>query len=88
MQLSGGQCQRVAIARAMVTKPEILFADEPTGSLDSENGKQILELFKLLNDEGVTIVMITHEKEVALEAKRILYIHDGRINESEGGADA
>ena len=88
MQLSGGQCQRVAIARAMVTKPEILFADEPTGSLDSENGKQILELFKLLNDEGVTIVMITHEKEVAQEAKRILYIHDGRISESEGGADA
>ena len=83
-QLSGGQCQRVAIARAMVTKPDILFADEPTGSLDSENGKQIMEIFKMLNQEGVTIVMITHEKEVALNAGRILYIYDGRISESEG----
>lgn len=83
-QLSGGQCQRVAIARAMVTNPEILFADEPTGSLDSENGRQIMEIFKMLNDEGVTIVMITHEKEVAQNAQRILYIHDGRISESEG----
>lgn len=85
-QLSGGQSQRVAIARAMVTEPAILFADEPTGSLDSENGEQIMELFEMLNAEGVTIVMITHEREIAKHAKRLLYIHDGRISESEGGA--
>lgn len=84
-QLSGGQCQRVAIARAMVTKPQILFADEPTGSLDSENGKQVLDIFKMLNEEGVTIVMITHEQEVAEHAGRILHILDGRIREAEGG---
>ena len=83
-QLSGGQSQRVAIARAMVTKPQILFADEPTGSLDSENGAQIMELFEMLNREGVTIVMITHEREIAEHAKRLLFIHDGKISESEG----
>ena len=76
----------MAIARAMVTEPAILFADEPTGSLDSENGEQIMELFEMLNAEGVTIVMITHEREIAKHAKRLLYIHDGRISESEGGA--
>ncbi|MBE6817563.1 MAG: ABC transporter ATP-binding protein [Ruminococcaceae bacterium] len=85
-QLSGGQQQRVAIARAIVTNPTILFADEPTGSLDSENGEQIMELFQMLNEEGVTIVMITHEREIACRAKRLLYIHDGRISQTEGGA--
>ena len=83
-QLSGGQSQRVAIARAIVTGPDILFADEPTGSLDSENGEQIMELFKLLNEEGVTIVMITHEKAIAEHADRILYIYDGKISQQEG----
>ncbi len=84
-QLSGGQSQRVAIARAIVTKPAILFADEPTGSLDSENGAQIMELFRMLHEEGVTIVMITHEREIAEHAERILYIYDGKISENERG---
>ena len=83
-QLSGGQSQRVAIARAIVTKPDILFADEPTGSLDSENGEQIMELFQMLHEEGVTIVMITHEKAIAEHAQRILYIYDGKISAHEG----
>lgn len=86
-QLSGGQSQRVAIARAIVTKPDILFADEPTGSLDSENGEQIMELFQMLHEEGVTIVMITHEKAIAEHAQRILYIYDGKISAHEGSVN-
>ncbi len=73
-QLSGGQCQRVAIARAIVNEPKILLADEPTGALDTKSGEQIMEIFQRLNDEGVTIVMITHEPEIAAHAKRILHI--------------
>lgn len=80
-QLSGGQCQRVAIARAMVNNPSILLADEPTGALDSKSGEQIMELFSQLNDEGVTIVMITHEPEIAKHAKRIIHIKDGEVIE-------
>ena len=80
-QLSGGQCQRVAIARAMVNNPSILLADEPTGALDSKSGEQIMELFKQLNDEGVTIVMITHEAQIAEHAKRIIHIKDGEVKE-------
>ncbi len=76
-QLSGGQCQRVAIARAMVTKPKLLLADEPTGALDSASGQQIMDIFDELNADGVTIIMITHEREVAERAKRICYIRDG-----------
>ena len=76
-QLSGGQCQRVAIARAMVTKPELLLADEPTGALDTAAGNQIMALFRSLNDAGVTIIMITHEQAVADCADRIYYIRDG-----------
>lgn len=78
-QLSGGQKQRVAIARAMVNNPSLLLADEPTGALDSKSGKQVMELFQKLNDEGVTIVMITHDAKIAAHAKRILYIIDGVI---------
>lgn len=80
-QLSGGQCQRVAIARAIVNSPEILLADEPTGALDSVSGTQVMELFQKLNDDGVTIVMITHDREVAEHAKRIMHIRDGRFAE-------
>ena len=76
-QLSGGQCQRVAIARAIVTKPKLLLADEPTGALDSASGKQIMDIFDELNESGVTIIMITHEQEVAARAKRICHIRDG-----------
>lgn len=78
-QLSGGQCQRVAIARAIVNNPKILLADEPTGALDTKSGEQIMEIFQRLNEEGVTIVMITHESEIAAHAKRILHIRDGRL---------
>ena len=80
-QLSGGQKQRVAIARAMVGKPKLLLADEPTGALDTASGKQIMELFRELNREGVTIVMITHEPEIAAYADRTLYIRDGMLQE-------
>lgn len=80
-QLSGGQCQRVAIARAIVNNPKILLADEPTGALDSQSGAQIMELFQTLNDEGVTVVMITHDMDVANHAKRVLHIRDGQFAE-------
>ncbi|MDD6057616.1 MAG: ABC transporter ATP-binding protein [Clostridiales bacterium] len=80
-QLSGGQKQRVAIARAMVNSPKILLADEPTGALDSKSGEQIMDLFHRLNEEGVTIVMITHDPNIAANAKRIVRIIDGVIYE-------
>jgi len=82
-QLSGGQKQRVAIARAMVNNPKILLADEPTGALDQKSGEQIMELFSKLNEEGVTIVMITHDAKVAARAKRVVRIIDGEIYEGE-----
>ncbi len=82
-QLSGGQKQRVAIARAMVNNPQILLADEPTGALDSKSGRQIMELFQKLNEEGVTIVMITHDEKIASNAKRVIRIIDGEI--TDGG---
>ncbi|MDY3918090.1 MAG: ABC transporter ATP-binding protein [Candidatus Limivivens sp.] len=80
-QLSGGQKQRVAIARAMVNNPKILLADEPTGALDSKSSKQVLELFGKLNEEGVTVIMITHDSNVAKSAKRVVDIFDGEISE-------
>ena len=88
-QLSGGQKQRVAIARAMVNHPKILLADEPTGALDSKSGRQIMDLFQALNDEGITIVMITHDSGIASHARRIVDIFDGEISEraSSGGND-
>lgn len=78
-ELSGGQKQRVAIARALVGEPAILLADEPTGALDSKSGKEVLKLFRKLNDMGNTIVMITHDLEVAKAAKRVVKIVDGEI---------
>ena len=78
-QLSGGQKQRVAIARAMVNSPEILLADEPTGSLDSKSGSQVMDLFRQLSREGVSILMITHDAGIAAHADRILEIRDGKI---------
>jgi putative ABC transport system ATP-binding protein len=78
-QLSGGQQQRVAIARALVTKPTLILADEPTGNLDSKAGDEIIKLLKELNKKGNTIVLVTHEREIAEEAKRIVELKDGLI---------
>ncbi len=76
-RLSGGQCQRVAIARAIVGKPKLLLADEPTGALDSASGEQVMELFRNLHENGATIIMITHDQNIANHADRIAYIRDG-----------
>lgn len=78
-QLSGGQQQRVAIARAVAARPPIILADEPTGNLDSRAGKDVMRILHELNDEGRTIILITHDNEIAAEAKRVIRIHDGKI---------
>ncbi|MEE1036887.1 MAG: ATP-binding cassette domain-containing protein, partial [Oscillospiraceae bacterium] len=90
-QLSGGQCQRIAIARAMVGKPDLLLADEPTGALDTKSGAQIMEIFRKLSDEGMTIIMITHEPAIAACADKTYHILDGELRtgeetNQEGGA--
>ena len=88
-QLSGGQCQRVAIARAMVGKPTMLLADEPTGALDTKSGNQIMEIFRQLSRDGMTIIMITHEESIAQCADKIYYILDGELSTEDrrkGGA--
>ncbi len=78
-ELSGGQRQRVAIARALVNKPSLLLADEPTGNLDSQTGREILDLFRDLHRRGNSIIIVTHEDDVAKEAKRVIHIRDGRV---------
>ena len=80
-QLSGGQCQRVAIARALVTNPSILLADEPTGNLDSQTTVEIMALFDELHDDGQTIVVVTHEPDIAAHSERVVRLRDGRIVE-------
>jgi len=83
-QLSGGQQQRVAIARALINNPELLVADEPTGSLDSSTGQEIMQLFQELNSSGTTIIMVTHEEDIAKHASRIIRLKDGIIESDEG----
>lgn len=80
-QLSGGEQQRVAIARALVNNPSLIFADEPTGNLDSKSGQQILDIFQGLHKKGHTIILVTHEEYIAKEAKRILHLVDGKIKD-------
>ena len=82
-QLSGGERQRVAMARALVNNPQIIFADEPTGNLDSQSGKQVMEILQKLNNEGRTVILITHETYTAEHAGRIIHIRDGRIESDE-----
>jgi putative ABC transport system ATP-binding protein len=84
-QLSGGQQQRVAIARALANQPDILFADEPTGALDQATGHDVLDLFETLHEEGLTLVLVTHDQEVAARARRRITFRDGKVISDEGG---
>ena len=81
LHLSGGQQQRVAIARALVNNPEVIFADEPTGALDSETAKSIMEMLKILNEQGKTIIMVTHDSDLVKYATRVVKLKDGVFNE-------
>ena len=85
-QLSGGQQQRVAIARALANQPDLLLADEPTGALDSATGQEVLALFETLNEEGLTLMMVTHDREVAARARRRITFRDGMVVADEGAA--
>ncbi len=82
-ELSGGEQQRVAIARALVNNPDIILADEPTGNLDSDNTDQIISLFRQLNQEGITVVLVTHEMDIAEQTRRIIRLYDGKIISDE-----
>ena len=80
-QLSGGQKQRTAIARALMNDPKIILADEPTGSLDQQNGHEVIKMLKHINNEGKTVIIVTHDPNIALECNRIIYLCDGKITQ-------
>lgn len=80
-QLSGGQCQRVALARALINNPSIILADEPTGNLDSRTSHEVMELFQAVQEQGNTLLLVTHEDDIAAYARRIIRLHDGRIEQ-------
>jgi putative ABC transport system ATP-binding protein len=82
-ELSGGQRQRVAVARALVTRPSIILADEPTGNLDSKTGEEIMALFQELHDQGNTIILVTHEEDIAEHAHRVVRLRDGKVETDE-----
>lgn len=82
-QMSGGQQQRVAIARALISQPKVILADEPTGALDSQTSYEVMRLFKEVNDQGITIIVVTHEHDIAEQSKRIIRLRDGLIERSE-----
>ena len=83
MEMSGGQRQRVAIARALINNPAIIMADEPTGNLDTKSSYEIMDIFKYLNEQGNTVVMVTHEPDIAEQTKRILVMRDGKLVSDE-----
>lgn len=87
-ELSGGEMQRVAVARALANRPALLFADEPTGELDLTTGRQVLDLFRRLNQDGMTIIVVTHDEHLAAEASRTIHLLDGRLNGSPAGSPA
>jgi putative ABC transport system ATP-binding protein len=82
-ELSGGQQQRVALARALVTKPSIIMADEPTGNLDTRSGGEVLRIFQQLNEQGITVIFVTHDPEIAEYSRRIVHIRDGLVERDE-----
>ncbi|GAB5554999.1 MAG: ABC transporter ATP-binding protein [Saprospiraceae bacterium] len=82
-QMSGGQQQRVAIARALITQPKVILADEPTGALDSKTSDDVMELFKQVNDEGITCILVTHENDIADKTKRVIHLKDGMIENNK-----
>jgi len=87
-EMSGGECQRVAIARAIVNRPRLILADEPTGNLDTRTGEQIMQIFHELHDEGITVVLVTHEMDIAVQADRMISMRDGKIIEDTAVDDS